>query len=622
MFGYALREAYQSFLLAAQASPYHLLRLMFLNLLFGTGPAIILYLQKIIIDEITLSTKLPSGDLLDWIGSHPLLWNSIIGFVIINLLLDSIETIAGFEANTFRESVLGKIKTRMYKKIAEFNDIALFENPELLNTVQLALNGIPRLSHLSFILGNLLMGFFSFVPVFLLSFSITWWIPFVILILAIPSIYVQIRYEEEGWGVERSQAGIVRRMNISEGVLTQGEYAKELRLFQLQSLFLDRWRRLFWNAFDEMYEVRKKGTRVILLWSVLSGLGVGAPFIYIVWATINGIYTLGDLALYAGIVFQARRSLYVLIGNMAELHNAALGAMPIFQLLNLQASIQDISTPETNIGVDSGITINDLSFSYPNSKRQVLKDINLTIKPGETVAIVGKNGAGKTTLMKLICRLYDPQKGSIGWDGKDIRSIELETLRRNIAVVMQDYAKFPTTARENIGFGLLEKLNDDPAIMDAAEKSGLRSAFESLPDSLETPLTKQLENGTELSGGQWQRVALARALIRHSQAKLLILDEPTAALDPTIEHEIYNLFREMARNKMAVIISHRLALARTADKIIVIDEGEVVETGPHDELMAMNGLYCQMFTLQASGYLSEEANRSTSHVQPMVGPDH
>ena len=307
-------------------------------------PAENYYRRDISINDATVRRS------LDWIGSHPLLWNSIIGFVIINLLLDSIETIAGFEANTFCESVLGKIKTRMYKKIAEFNDIALFENPELLNTVQLALNGIPRLSHLSSFLETF-NGLFSFVPVFLLSFSITWWIPFVILILAIPSIYVQIRYEEEGWGVERSQAGIVRRMNISEGVLTQGEYAKELRLFQLQSLFLDRWRRLFWNAFDEMYEVRKKGTRVILLWSVLSGLGVGAPVIYIVWATINGIYTLGDLALYAGIVFQARRSLYVLIGNMAELHNAALGAMPIFQLLNLQASIQDISTPETNIGV-------------------------------------------------------------------------------------------------------------------------------------------------------------------------------------------------------------------------------------------------------------------------------
>ena len=615
MFGYALREAYQSFLLAARASPYHLLRLMFLNLLFGTGPAIVLYLQKIIIDEISLSTKLPSGGFLDWIGSHPLLWSSIIGFVIINLLLDSIETIAGFEANTFFESVRGKIKARIYKKIAEFNDIALFENPELLNTVQLALTGITRLGRLSLILGNLLMGFFSFVPVFLLSFSIAWWIPFVILITAIPSIYVQLRYEGESWGVELAQAGVVRRMNISEEVLTQGEYAKELRLFQLQSLFLDRWRRLFWNAFDEMYEVRRKGTGVILLWSVLSGLGVGAPFIYIVWATINGIYTLGDLALYAGIVFQARRSLYVLIGNMADLHDAGLGTMPILQLLDLQASIQDISTPETNIGVGSGIAINDLSFSYPNSKRQALKDIHLTIKPGETVAIVGKNGAGKTTLMKLICRLYDPQKGSINWDGKDIRSIELETLRRNIAVVMQDYARFPTTARENIGFGLLAKLDDDSAIMGAAEKSGMRSAFESLPDSLETPLTKQLENGIELSGGQWQRVALARVLIRHSQAKLLILDEPTAALDPTIEHEIYNLFREMARNKMAVFISHRLPLARTADKIIVIDEGEVVETGPHDELMATNGLYSQMFTLQASGYLREEVNRNTSHVQ-------
>ena len=235
----------------------------------------------------------------------------------------------------------------------------------------------------------------------------------------------------------------------------------------------------------------------------------------------------------------------------------------------------------------------------------MLKGISLAIRPGETVAIVGKNGAGKSTLVKLLCRLYDPQEGSILWSGADIRSIDLETLRRNIAVVMQDFAQFPTTARENIGFGRLEGLHDDAAIASAAQSSGLTSLLESLPDSLETPLTKQLENGTELSRGQWQRIALARALFRRPQASLLILDEPTAAFDPDIEYEFYRLFREMARGRTAIFISHRLALARTADRIVVLDEGEIAEIGAHEELMQTGGLYSRMFKLQASGYYED-----------------
>ena len=168
---------------------------------------------------------------------------------------------------------------------------------------------------------------------------------------------------------------------------------------------------------------------------------------------------------------------------------------------------------------------------------------------------------------------------------------------------MQDYAKFPTTARENIGFGWLPELNDDPSIWEAVRKSGLEQAFNSLSDSLETPLTKQLENGTELSAGQWQRVAFARTIIRSAHAQFLILDEPTAALDPNLEDEMYGLFHEIARDKMAVIISHRLSLARTADKIVALNEGKIVEVGTHDDLIAQNGLYSHMFNLQASGYL-------------------
>ena len=605
MSGYALREAYQCVLLAASAAPHHLVRIILLNLLSGTGPAVVLYLQKVIIDEIAAGLRLPGSDFLAWLNERPLIWISIAGFVLVNLLLDSVETIAGFEINTFHESVVGRTKSRLFEKIAGFKDISLFESPELLNRLQLATSGISRLGHLSNIVGNLITGIFGFIPIFLLSLAIAWWVPLVILLFAVPSLVVQIRFEEEGWSVERAQTGNVRRMKISEDVLTQAEYAKELRLFQLQSFFLDRWRSLFWEVFDKTFQIRKKGTRVILLWSLVGGMGVGAPFIYIVWAASNGVYSLGDLALYAGIVFQVRRSLYIVIANLADFHDVALGTAPILRFLGLRASLQEIAVPETDVGQDLNIEIKRLSFSYPESGRPVLKGISLAIRPGETVAIVGKNGAGKSTLVKLLCRLYDPQEGSILWSGADIRSIDLETLRRNIAVVMQDFAQFPTTARENIGFGRLEGLHDDAAIASAAQSSGLTSLLESLPDTLETPLTKQLENGTELSRGQWQRIALARALFRRPQASLLILDEPTAAFDPDIEYEFYKLFREMARGKTAIFISHRLALARTADRIVVLDEGEIAEIGAHEELMQTGGLYSRMFKLQASGYYED-----------------
>ena len=606
MFRFSFKEAFQSFLLAARASPNHLTRLAIFNLLSGIGPAITLYLLKVIIDGISRSLGLPYTNIWEWVIAHPLFWGSIIGFVAVHLLLDSLETVASFEASSFRDNVVGETKIRIFKKIAEFRDIALFEDSELLNTLQLALSGISKLSHLSIVLHAFLMGFFGFVPVFLLAFSIAWWIPLSVFLLAIPSVYVQFLYSKKGWRVEEAQAGLVRRMKLAENALTQEEHAKELRMFQLQSFFLDRWRSLFRNAYDEVYQLRKKGTRATLLWSMLSGLGIGVPFIYVVWAAMNGIYTLGDLALFAGIVLQVRRSLYILIASTSEIHETALGTSPILNLLSMKASMQDSSEQGSIAKIVSGIAIQNLSFTYPHSEKPVLEGINLTIGPGETVAIVGHNGAGKSTLAKLLCRLYDPQEGSISWDGQDIRSVELETLRQNIAVLMQDYAQFPTTARENIGFGWLPELNNDPSIWDAVRKSGLEPTFNAFADSLETPLTKQLDNGTDLSAGQWQRVAFARAIIRSAHAQLLILDEPTAALDPNVEDEMYGLFHEITRNKMAVIISHRLSLARTADKIVTFNEGKIVEAGTHDDLLAQNGLYSRMFKLQASGYLGND----------------
>ncbi len=218
------------------------------------------------------------------------------------------------------------------------------------------------------------------------------------------------------------------------------------------------------------------------------------------------------------------------------------------------------------------------------------------------IALVGENGAGKTTLAKLICRLYDPTEGNIFWARQNLRQLDLKQLYSRIAVIMQDYARFPTTVRENIGFGYLHLLENDRAINQAVNKAEIARAIAKLPQDLDTLLGKQLEGGVDLSEGQWQRIAIARSLMRLSSVELLIFDEPTAALDPKTEHEIYQLFRRIATGKIAIVISHRLALAKMADRIIVLENGEIIETGTHEQLMAINGQYHLMFTRQASNY--------------------
>jgi ATP-binding cassette subfamily B protein len=460
-------------------------------------------------------------------------------------------------------------------------------------------------------------GIFIFIPSISLAATIAWWVPVLMLISSSPSIYIKRKYSRIIWRVQKKQAKITREMNLSARVLTGEEYAKELRLFGLQELWLKRWQSQFLQFFSEMQRIRKKGAIVVLFWSVFSRIGVALPFVYVVMGALGGRYTLGDVALYSGLIVQVEQSLQLLIGNYTNLYDISLGVSPIFQLLELKPELQsplgDVASrlPLLEDGRQDarptkdkvGIEIKHLSFCYPGSKKSTVEDINLTINQGEMLVLVGENGAGKTTLGKLLGRLYDPTSGTIAWNGKDLRSYSLAYVRSRIAVVMQDYARFPSTVRENVGFGDLLSLSDDTAINEAISEAGISAKVNSLAAGLETPLGKQLEDGIDLSGGQWQRIAIARALMRLSTAEMLIFDEPTAALDPKTEHEIYSIFRQIAAGKTTIVISHRLGLAKIADRIAVMENGKIAEIGTHDELIASNGIYCSMFTRQASSYI-------------------
>jgi ATP-binding cassette subfamily B protein len=619
-----------------QASPNELNLLLILTLLNGASPAVILFLNKVIIDEIShLVTQGIPSDTLNLVQTNPLLVYSVVAWLSLNILNDALDSVTSFLAASYRDRIQGYTQKQILEKIAYFPDIALFETPELLNIVQMAEKGVNRLEKLSFILITSLSGLAIFVPSLLFSLSIAWWIPVILFTLTAPSVYIELKYRKKSWLVEETQASLYRHLNVYKAVLTKENYAKEVRLFNLQDIFLNRWKNLYHEFFHSMQHVRKKGTTLVLFWSLISGLGIALPYLYVIDGVLNRKYTLGDLALYAGLILQVRHSLFILVNNSSDLYDVILGIRPIFQLLEIQPQHQSLPSSakvipfcksnnrdapplptllrevggiesvsrSMKIGFDSNeLIFENVSFTYPQETRKILKNINLKIQPNEMIAIVGENGSGKTTLTKLLCRFYQPSEGRILLNGQDIQSIDLKEFYSKIAVVIQDYTQFPVTFRENIAFGDWLKLNDDLAIYDVLKKVGLTEKIEQLSQKIETLLGKELEGGTDLSKGQWQRLAIARALIRLASAELFILDEPTASLDPNTEYEIYQILRQIAQVKTTLIISHRLALCKTANRIIVLDRGQIVEIGTHEELIQLKGQYYVMFNRQKSSY--------------------
>ncbi len=597
----------RSVVLVLRSARREIVSLLLLNLVVGAGPSVALYFGKVMIDEVTrLLAVNTTGNPLTVLLNDQLLLTAIVTTILLNIAVDSLQPIQTSVFTALRDRVKGEAQAQMIEKVATFNDIALFENPEWLNLITLSEEkSLNTLQEITFKLVEIITGGLRFIPSVLLSASIAWWIPLVLIVGFVPTMYFDVKHHEQSWRVEETQAKLSRQMKIHAKILTEDIYAKELRLFSLQSILLQRWRNLFEQIFEAMQRVRRTGAIQTMSWSLVSGIGAAIPYVYVVLGVLARRYTFGDLALFTGLILELRQSVFFLVYALTGVYDASIGTRSFFALLDLQPQIISGTTPVSSLHQPTplhSIEIRDLSFTYPGSDKPTLQDINLVIEPGEMIALVGENGAGKTTLAKLLCRLYDPTKGAILWNNCNYRDLNLDEFRSKIAVVMQDYARFPATLRENVGWSYLSKLNSDRAIQTALEEVGVAYLTETLTHGLDTPLGKQLEDGVDLSGGQWQRVSIARSLLR-SQAELVVLDEPTAALDPKNEYEIYQIFRTLAQGKITVVVSHRLALAKLADRIIVLEQGKILETGTHTQLMANGDRYYEMFTRQASSYL-------------------
>ncbi|HYN89291.1 MAG TPA: ABC transporter ATP-binding protein [Ardenticatenaceae bacterium] len=610
----SLRAIRRAALLVVRAAPEALWRLVVMSLVFGGGPAVLLWLGKIVIDSIAVTAPRASS-LWGWISAAPApLLAAMIGFVLLNLALDSVENVGSFLISTLRDRVAVHAHQQLLAKVAGFNGIAVFESPRLLNLLVLAEGSISKFQWLVLVLTNLMDGLFVVVPTIALSATIAWWVPLLVFLASMPSVRFQLAHVGRLWGVESGQATTVRKMNAQAEVLMRPAFAKDLRMYGLADYFLQSWKGLFTRLFTEMQVLRRHGTVMTLAWSLLGGLSTGLPYVFVVFQAARGQLTLGDVALFAGLIFQVRRGLYMVIGNLGDLQQISLATSAFFELLDYEETEspenrvvladREVSASMTDESLPA-ISLVGVSFTYPGADKPAVHEVNLRIEAGETVVIVGENGAGKTTLAKLLCRLYAPSEGTILLNGRDYRLIDLDSFRREVGVVFQDFARFPATLRENIGFGHLGDLDDDERVRQAASQMGLTGVVKGLPRQLDTPLSKELEDGVELSGGQWQRVAIARALMR-SDAKLVILDEPTASLDPRTEFEALSVFRQLVQTKTAVIISHRLALARIATTVVVMEDGKIIERGSHAELMRAGGRYAEMFTRQASSYVDVE----------------
>src|SRR5271154_2779061 len=436
------------------------------------------------------------------------------------------------------------------------------------------------------------------------SAALAWESPWLVLLLMVgvlPSFVGETHYAFLGYAKNFRQTPAKRQMDYLRQVAGSREGAKEVKLFGLNRFFTNRFQALADQIYRE--DVALSRSKLILggLLGVIGTLGYYGAYVYVIWQTIHGRYDIGQFTFLTAAIQQASSNLQQVFSTASGIADQALFLTDLLAFFEMQPTVQSkpggLPAPKT---IQRGFEFRNVSFAYPGTERSVLKNFSLALSPGERIALIGENGQGKTTVVKLITRLYDPTEGQILLDGIDLREYSLEDLHRQIGVIFQDFMRFEMTARENIAVGRVEKSYDQAEIESAAEKSLADTVVSKLAGGYDQMLGRRFEGGVELSGGEWQKMALARAYLRDAQ--LLILDEPTAALDARSELEVFERFAELTEGKMALLISHRFSTVRMADRIVVLEGGRLIEEGNHEQLMARAGVYAGMFEMQAASY--------------------
>lgn len=581
-----LREVYLT-------SPALTISNIFLRLLRSAIPISILYVGKLIIDEVLVLSSSKSETL----NHIYLLIAAEFGLMIFSDLLS--------RGIALTDSLLGDLFANRTSiklmKHAVSLDLAQFENATFYDKLERArqqTNG--RTALLSQILaqgqdaitmGLLLVGLVSFNP----------WLIVLLLVSVIPSFIGEWHFNAKSYSLQRGWTPQRRELDYYRFIGASDETAKEVKLFGLSDFIIERFRNLSDRYFKENKKLAIERASWGSLLVAIGTLGYFGAYTLIIVETIKGIVTIGSLTFLAGSFRQLKSLLEGILGRFTSISQGALYLNDLFEFYEIVPQIISPIQPKSFPNpIKEGFRFENVGFKYPNSDKWANRNLNFTLKVGEKLALVGENGSGKTTLVKLLARLYDPDEGRILLDGVDLKDYNLVELREHIGVIFQDFQKFNFTAGDNIAVGDIAVREISSELERAAEQSLADTVIEKLPLKYDQPLGRKFAKGIELSGGEWQKVALARAYLR--EADVLILDEPTAALDARAEYEVFRRFAELTKGKTAILISHRFSTVRMADRILVLNKGNLLEIGTHEELLAKNGRYAELFYLQAEGY--------------------
>jgi ABC-type multidrug transport system fused ATPase/permease subunit len=432
----------------------------------------------------------------------------------------------------------------------------------------------------------------------LLNFSI--WAVLILMVAAAPTFIAETRFALKSFRLFNWRAPESREQSYLEVLISREDSAMEVKLYQLGQTLLNRYHAVFNRLYEEDRNLTIRRSIWTHLLSLVSTAAFYGAYLWIVLEAISKRISLGDLTMYLSVFRQGQTIFSNLLSTVGGMYEDSLYLSNLYEFLE-QEIPQSIGRAMQGTRPGDGLRFEHVSFAYPNSADYVLKDISLHLNPGQKLAIVGENGSGKTTLIKLLTRLYPPVTGRILLDGLDLQEWDINRLQQRIGVIFQNFVKYQFTVGENIGAGDVRHLEEENRWRTAAKKGTANTFIETMPQAYQTRLGKWFKGGRELSGGQWQKIALSRAFMR-SSADILVLDEPTSAMDAEAEMQIFNRFRSMTREQMAILISHRFSTVRMADQIVVLSGGKVVEQGTHEQLLKLEGRYSQLFYLQASGY--------------------
>lgn len=560
------------------------------SILSSIFPLLLIWLLKVFVDDITKAT-----------ASAPQNINFILPVIAVVIIWFLDEVISDF-SNFVRKKQALKLEIYMYRLLHSKSiklDLINFERPEYFDCLSRASNEAPwRPNSILNNLVSMLKGLLSLVLMAGLILTLHWALAVLLIVANIPGIWLRLHYADILYNFRKNQTSEARKSAYFNWLLTGDRPSRELRLFGLGNYFMELFKTSFLKQRDEEMNIIRKRTLIELISNLFKASALLITLLFIAKQTINGKITLGQMTMFLLAFRQGMIYIKDLFRSLAGLYEDSLFIGDTFEFLDLKENViaeKPVIVPKTLV---KKISVDKLSFTYPGNSFKTIDNISFEIKKGEIIALVGANGAGKSTLAKLLCRFYDPDSGSISYDGNNIRNMDPEEYRKYYSVVFQDFMLYNLTAGENIRMGNIEEKIPEAKIKAAAKVTGVHDLIKNLPEGYGTVIGNLFEDSRELSWGEWQKIALARALFR--DASVLILDEPSSSLDADTEFDIFSRFREIVKGRTSILISHRFTNVTIADRIIVLDKGSIAETGSHDALMKKSGIYASMFNKQSS----------------------